>query len=176
MAERKVERLLDAQAIVTLVSPVVTEGLETLAAENRIDHIAREYREGDLEGNAVVIAATNSRAANAQVYKEAVGRNVLVNSVDDPENSSFYVPAIVQRGDLQVAVSTSGKAPFFAKRLRQFLDKKLYAELDRDLLELSCLRKEVLDEPAADRAAKADRLARVLGPRAEEMLRKIDTQ
>jgi precorrin-2 dehydrogenase/sirohydrochlorin ferrochelatase len=84
----------------------------------------------------IVITATPSREVNAQIFQEARLRNVLCNSVDDPENCDFYYPAVVQRGDLQIAISTNGRSPALAQRLRQELEQQFGPEYETWLQEL----------------------------------------
>ena len=119
VAEQKVLGLLSAGAHVTVVSPETTPRLAELAAAGGIDLRRRVYRTGDLAGAWVAIAGTDDRAANAQVWAEAEREGVLLNAVDDIDHCSFIAPAIHREGDITVAVSTSGKSPALAARLRQ---------------------------------------------------------
>jgi len=119
VAEQKVLGLLSAGAHVTVVSPETTPRLAELAAAGRIDLRRRPYRSGDLAGAWLAIAGTDDRAANAQVWAEAEREGVLLNAVDDLDHCSFIAPAIHREGDITVAVSTSGKSPALAARLRQ---------------------------------------------------------
>ena len=119
VAEQKVLGLLSAGAHVTVVSPETTPRLAELAAAGGIDLRRRSYRSGDLAGAWLAIAGTDDRAANAQVWAEAEREGVLLNAVDDLDHCSFIAPAIHREGDITVAVSTSGKSPALAARLRQ---------------------------------------------------------
>ena len=119
VAEQKVLGLLSAGAHVTVVSPQTTPRLAELAAAGGIDLRRRPYRSGDLAGAWLAIAGTDDRAANAQVWAEAEREGVLLNAVDDLDHCSFIAPAIHREGDITVAVSTSGKSPALAARLRQ---------------------------------------------------------
>ena len=119
VAEQKVLGLLSAGAHVTVVSPETTPRLAELAAAGGIDLRRRPYRSGDLAGAWLAIAGTDDRAANAQVWAEAEREGVLLNAVDDLDHCSFIAPAIHREGDITVAVSTSGKSPALAARLRQ---------------------------------------------------------
>ena len=119
VAEQKVLGLLSAGAHVTVVSPETTPHLAELAARGGIDLRRRPYRTGDLAGAWLAIAGTDDRAANAQVWAEAEREGVLLNAVDDLDHCSFIAPAIHREGDITVAVSTSGKSPALAARLRQ---------------------------------------------------------
>src|SRR3972149_7822032 len=122
VALRKVEALLDAGAEVTLVSPALHPGLEPLVAAGKVRHIARPYQPGDVEGYALVIVGTDDRSANEPVAREGRERGVWVNAVDAPPNCDFIMPGVVARGDLIVAVSTSGGSPAMARKMREELE------------------------------------------------------
>jgi uroporphyrin-III C-methyltransferase/precorrin-2 dehydrogenase/sirohydrochlorin ferrochelatase len=102
-----------------VVSPETTPRLEQLAAAGGIDLRRRPYRSGDLAGAWLAIAGTDDRGANAAVWAEAEREGVLLNAVDDVDHCSFIAPAVHREGDVTVAVSTSGKSPALAARLRQ---------------------------------------------------------
>lgn len=176
VAQRKVKRLLEAEASITVVSPTVTVGLRAIIANGKVEHRQREYREGDLEGYMVVIASTSSRQVNGRIYREAARLKVLINAVDDPENSSFFTPSVVRRGDLQVAVSTSGRVPYFARKFRQFLQKKIYAGIDEDLQELHRIRKSLLESKIENSEEKMRRMSALLDPKITEIFEKIDAR
>src|SRR5256884_2272320 len=119
VAEQKVRGLTAAGAHVTVVSPDLSPGLTDLAARGAIELRRRPYRGGDLAGAWLAIAATDDRAVNEAVYAEAERLGVPLNAVDDLEHCSFIAPAIHREGDITVAVSTGGKSPALAVRLRQ---------------------------------------------------------
>ena len=118
VAEQKVQGLLEASAYVTVVSPETTDRLADLAAQGEIELRRRPYRVGDLAGAWLAIAATDDRSVNAAVWAEAEQRGVPFNAVDDLEHCSFIAPAIYKEGDITVAVSTAGRSPALAVRLR----------------------------------------------------------
>ena len=118
VAEQKVRGLVAAGAHVTLVSPDVTPALTDLGRRGEIELRRRGYHDGDLAGAWLAIAAVN-RTVNAAVWAEAERLGVPLNAVDDLEHSSFIAPAIHREGDITVAVSTGGKSPALAVRLRQ---------------------------------------------------------
>ena len=122
VALRKVEGLLEAGARVTVVSPELHPGLASLIAAGRAQHIARGYRPGDLEGCTLAFVGTDDRSLNAAVAREGKGRGVWVNAVDDPSNCDFIMPGVIRRGDLIVAVSTSGGSPAMARKMREELE------------------------------------------------------
>jgi len=122
VAARKVEGLLVADAQVKVISPVIVPELQTLVASNAITYVQRAYQSGDLENVFLTIAATDDPSVNHSVWAEATRRGCLVNVVDDPEHSTFILPAILQRGEMSVAVSTGGGSPALARRLRERLE------------------------------------------------------
>lgn len=129
VAERKVDSLLECGARVHLVSPRLTSRLSALSREKAIDAELREYRRGDVAGATLAIAATDSEETNALVSREAIRLGVPVNVVDDPQKSTFIVPSLVRRGEVSVAISTGGRSPALARRLRLALEKALPGEL-----------------------------------------------
>ncbi len=133
LAEDKARGLLAAGAAVTVVAVELTAGLAALAAAGALAWQARDYRPGDLAGAWLAIAAGLPPAAAAAAAREAAARGIFLNSVDDLANSSFIAAAVVRRGDLAVAISTSGKAPALAVRLRQRLERELGDEHARFL-------------------------------------------
>ena len=142
VAERKVQGLLTAGARVTVVSPELTPALAALKAEGRLQHVARTYREGDLEGYEVAVVATDDGSVNAGVAREGRKRRVWVNAVDDPPNCDFILPSVIRRGELVIAVSTGGASPALARRLREELE----AFLEEDNAPLAELLQDVRQE------------------------------
>ena len=144
VALQKIPSLLAAEARLRVIAPGVRSEIDVLAREGRIDVIEREFVEADLEAVFLVIAATDNPAVNAAVYRAAVERNILCNSVDDPPHCDFYFGSIVTRGDLQIAISTAGESPALAQRLRREIDEQVPADLGSWLHDLGELRREVL--------------------------------
>ena len=153
IAEQKVRSLLDADANVTVVSPELTAVLTDLAGAGRIVHIARGYRRGDLVGMTLVYAATDNEELHAQVAQDAHDAGVLANVVDRPQLCDFIVPSIVARGDLLLAVSTSGASPALAKRIRRELEASFGPEYALALTVLKRLRVDLAERgvPSAER-------------------------
>ena len=142
VAERKVLALLDSGASVTVISPELTERLYDLKFAGRIEHLQRDYREGDLKGAFIVIAATSEMDVNRKVSGDAEG--IPVNVVDTPELCSFIVPSVLRRGPLTIAVSTSGTSPALSRSIREELEA-LYTEEVGTLLEhIVRIRKELM--------------------------------
>jgi precorrin-2 dehydrogenase / sirohydrochlorin ferrochelatase len=144
VAERKVKNLLKAGARVKVISPELTAPLSRLREKEKISHLPRSYRKNDLRGAFLAIAATNDRTINERVFREATASRIPVNVVDDPAHSSFIVPSIVQKKDLLVAVSTSGRSPALARLLRQKLEREIGPEYPRFLKLLGKVRKKVI--------------------------------
>lgn len=123
VAARKVEGLLDAGAQVTVISPDLVPELQIQADSGLFTYMERAYQDGDLEGALLAIAATDEITVNQAIWAEATRRGCLVNVVDDPQHSTFILPAVLQRGELNVAVSTGGGSPALARRIREHLEK-----------------------------------------------------
>ena len=141
-AHQKMANLLKAGAEVTVISPELSEEMSALAAERRFRHVHRPYQAGDIEGYFLAFVATDDRSANQSIWREGRERGVLVNAVDDPPNCDFIMPGIAQRGDLIVAVSTSGRSPAMARKLREELE----AFLTEDYVQMLELAAEVRSE------------------------------
>ena len=131
VAERRVEGLLAAGAVVTVVSPAITHRLVKLAREGAVRYMARAYKAGDIEGFDLVFVATDNGVANQAVFSEARSRAVWINSADDPENCDFILPAVVRRGELSVAISTGGASPATTRAIREELENYLTADYAR---------------------------------------------
>ena len=134
VALRKVQSLLDCQAVVTVVSPAFCGGLTQLAQREAVTLVQRKYQRGDLEGAMLAIAATDERETNIEVSREAREKGVLVNVVDVPAISDFIVPSYFSRGDLTISISTAGGSPALARKIRTQLQTEFgeeYAALVR---------------------------------------------
>lgn len=123
VAERKVKSLLQCGADVWVVSPELTGELEKLASERTINYARRIYAVEDLDGCFLVISATGDREVNSRVADDCFARNIPVNVVDDPARCSFTVPSVLRRGSLCIAVSTAGKSPLLARKIREDLEE-----------------------------------------------------
>ncbi|MFQ5455829.1 MAG: bifunctional precorrin-2 dehydrogenase/sirohydrochlorin ferrochelatase [Nitrospirota bacterium] len=156
VAERKVIMLLECGGNnITLISPDVTEGIEELYNSRKIGYISGEYEREYIKDASIVFAATDNRNINAEIASEAKKRDILINVVDQPEISSFILPSVVKRGDLQISVSTSGKSPALAKTLREEIEKLFGSEYEIFLDILGGIRKRLLKEnPSEDKRQK----------------------
>ncbi|MGD0909847.1 MAG: bifunctional precorrin-2 dehydrogenase/sirohydrochlorin ferrochelatase [Candidatus Acidiferrales bacterium] len=147
VGESKIESLLATEASVRVVAPRATHRVREWAREGRIEWEAREYAPSDLGGVFLVIAATNSPALHDEIYAEAQSRGVLCNAVDVPERCDFYFPAVVQRGELQIAISTGGLSPALAQRLRKELEQQFGPEWEEWVAQLGRTRDEMKSIP-----------------------------
>jgi precorrin-2 dehydrogenase/sirohydrochlorin ferrochelatase len=143
VAARKVEGLLSADAKVTVISPEIVPELGRLADSGKITLIQRAYQAGDLAGVFLAIAATDEASVNHAVWTEATVRGCLVNVVDDPEHSTFILPAILQRGEMSVAITTGGGSPALARRLRERLEHSIGPEYGALTEIMAALRPEL---------------------------------
>ena len=146
VAERKVKTLVECGADVRLVSPEMTAGLKQMSETGKINYAGPSFEEKHLDGVFLVFTATNDKHLNHKISRTAQARGLLVNAVDQPADCNFIVPAIIKRGDLQIAVSTSGKSPAFAKILKKRLDDEFGDEYQKFLELMGNIRKEVLSK------------------------------
>ncbi|HXC86628.1 MAG TPA: bifunctional precorrin-2 dehydrogenase/sirohydrochlorin ferrochelatase [Candidatus Cybelea sp.] len=130
VAEAKIPSMLGAGARVRLIAPSITPQIAERVRLGRIDWLPKEFEGADLNGAFLVIAATSAPRVNEAVFREAEARGLLCNAVDDIEHCHFYYGAVVQRGDLQIAISTNGKSPALAQRLRKELELELGPEYE----------------------------------------------
>ena len=131
VALRKVKALLEHGADVEVVSPFFCPELNQLATDGAIRAIQRDYKPEDLEDAFIAIAATDDAKTNERVAAEARRRGVLTNVVDDLKNSDFIVPSYLKRGDVIIAVSTSGRSPALARKIRSELERNFKAEYEQ---------------------------------------------
>lgn len=152
VAARKAVSLMQCGARLRLVAPEVCGEMKTLLEGGEIEHLAREFQPGDLEGAVLAVSATDDEAVNRRVADEAKRRAIFVNVVDVPQLCSFIVPAVVRRGPLLLAVSTSGASPAAARKLRQDLERDFGPEWGPYLVIMAAARKWVLQKgrPSAE--------------------------
>jgi siroheme synthase-like protein len=130
VAEGKIDGLFAAEARVRVVAPQVTPAIAQWIAHGKLEWRAKTYAPAELDGAYLVIAATSAPGINEAVFSETDARGILCNAVDDIEHCHFYYGSVVQRGDLQVAISTNGKSPALAQRLRLQLEKQFGPEYE----------------------------------------------
>lgn len=149
VSERRVLSLLRCGALVTVVSPEVTPRLQSLADSNAIVLHRRSYLCGDCAGAFLIFCATNDPAVQTAVWKEAHRSGTLVNTADEPDRCDFIMPAVVEQGDLTIAISTNGKSPALAAHLRRRFSRLIgpeYGELLRRMVEIRAeIRQRVSD-------------------------------
>jgi precorrin-2 dehydrogenase / sirohydrochlorin ferrochelatase len=122
VGEPKIGGLIDTGARIHVVAIAASDQVREWADVGKIELALRPFSTGDLDGKFLAVVATASRSLNELVYREAQQRGVLCNVVDVPELCDFFYPAVVRRGDLQIAISTAGQSPSLAQRLRQQLE------------------------------------------------------
>jgi len=144
VGEPKIGGLMEIGARIHVIALEVSEAVHAWADAGKITLELRAFAAGDLDGTFLAVVATASRALNGSIYREAQRRGVLCNVVDDPEYCDFYYPAVVRRGDLQIAISTSGQSPSLAQKLRQQLERQFGPGYAQWVAELGETRKLVL--------------------------------
>lgn len=144
VAERKVMKLLECDAEVIVVSNAVTPGLAAMIEGNIIDHIPDDYDSGYIKGAFIVVGATDRDEVNEKIYRDSQDRGILVNIVDDPKRCDFIVPSIVRTGDLAIAISTGGKSPIMARKLREEIEQAYGPEYGILLDIMGALREKMI--------------------------------
>ncbi|HID64919.1 MAG TPA: bifunctional precorrin-2 dehydrogenase/sirohydrochlorin ferrochelatase [Anaerolineae bacterium] len=173
VAARKVAGLRQAGAKPIVISPTLCPELEAQAAQGEVEVVRRPYRQGDLTGARLVIAATDDPAVNEAVCREAQAVGCLINVVDDPAHCSFFVPAVVRRGALTIAVSTGGKSPALARRIRQQLES-LFDPAYGPLLDLLSRMRPTVQAAVSDPRRRATFWERLLDSDTLDRLRAGD--
>lgn len=130
VAEGKIAGLIDTGAQLRVIAPQATEQVVRWAESSKIEYQQRQFQVTDLDGMFLVVASTSDSELHRLIFAEARKRGVLCNIVDVPELCDFYYPAVVQRGELQIAVSTSGASPALAQRLRKNLEEQFGPEYE----------------------------------------------
>jgi precorrin-2 dehydrogenase/sirohydrochlorin ferrochelatase len=145
VAEEKLTFLLKSSpdANVTMVSPMFREGTKALAKEGNVTLINKKYSRRYLKGKHIVVATTDITEVNETVYSHCRKRSILVNVADNPPYCDFYMGGIVTKGNVKIAISTNGKSPTTAKRLRQFFEDVLPENIDDLVKNLNEYRKTI---------------------------------
>ena len=146
IAESKIESLVICGARVRVVAPQATEKIQMSAQAKQIEWRKRRYQKSDMIGAFLVVAATSSPKVHEAIFREARRRGVLCNVVDDPDRCDFYYPAVVRRGPLQIAISTSGRAPVLAQRLRRAMEKRFPIDYGDWVEQIGQTRRVMLDK------------------------------
>jgi precorrin-2 dehydrogenase / sirohydrochlorin ferrochelatase len=171
VAERKTLSLLEAGAEVKVVSPTLTPKLADLAASGKVLRVPLPFHETHLAGAHLVIAATNDLAVNHAVAQFCRKKGILVNVAAPPEESSFIVPSVVERGNLVIAVSTNGASPALSRNIRQELEKQYGPEYDLLLTRLAAVRKRLQEEVGSE-TIRRQVLEAIIGSGVLDLLRK----
>jgi len=124
VGEPKIGGIIDTGARIHVVAIAASDQVREWAEAGKIDLEVRGFTSADLDGKFLAVVATASRSLNELVYREAQQRGVLCNVVDVPDLCDFFYPAVVRRGDLQIAISTAGQSPSLAQKLRQQLERQ----------------------------------------------------
>ncbi|MFQ5862080.1 MAG: bifunctional precorrin-2 dehydrogenase/sirohydrochlorin ferrochelatase [Candidatus Brocadiales bacterium] len=172
VAHRKAISLKEAGAQVVVIGP---EFSQEFLKEKGLTILRQKYEERCLEGATLVIAATNDKEINQRVWKEAQRHGLLVNVVDQPELCNFIVPSVVNRGELQISISTGGASPAFARRVRQELENHFGPEYGDFIGLLSKLRPEVRSR-IANKAKRQKVMERLSSPDMLNMIRTNGTK
>jgi precorrin-2 dehydrogenase / sirohydrochlorin ferrochelatase len=128
VAEQKIEVVLRSATDVTVIAPQVTPRIARWAEQGLVLHVADEYRTGMATGYFLVISCADSESVNRAVYREAKSAGALCNAVDDPGFCDFYAPALVSRGEFQIAISTGGNSPLLSQNVRKELEEQFGPE------------------------------------------------
>ena len=149
IAEGKIPALLDAGARVRVIAPQATQAIAEWNEQSKLEWRGKKFETGDLDGAFLAVAATSAPGVNETVYREAERRGILCNAVDDMQHCHFYYGSVVQRGDLQIAISTNGKSPALAQRMRKELEAQFGPEYEQWLEWLGAAR-ELLRADSSD--------------------------
>jgi precorrin-2 dehydrogenase / sirohydrochlorin ferrochelatase len=144
VGEPKIRGLLPTGAKIRVVAHKASEAVQEWARLGQIVLEERDFVLSDLDNVFLVVVATSSRDLNEFVFGEAQSRRILCNVVDVPEQCDFYYPAVVQRGDLQIAISTSGQSPSLAQKIRQQLERQFGPGYANWVAELGETRRKIL--------------------------------
>lgn len=146
VALRKTLSLMEYGARVVIVAKEIDEAFVKFSNNKQVEMIKAKYSKEYLTGAIIAIAATNNHKLNEQIYKDCQELEILCNVVDEPEFCDFFVPAVVKRGDLQIAVSTDGNCPAYAGHVKKKLEGIFTEQHGEFLNELEKLRKKIFEE------------------------------
>ncbi len=159
-----------SNAYILVVAPEIKEEIKLLANQYPGLHLVyKPYDSSDLQDKDLVIAATNIHDLNTQVYQDAKEKRILCNVADTPDICDFYLSSVVKKGDLKIAISTNGKSPTFAKRMREMLEEILPEEIDSVLENLQLIRQQLKGD-FESKVKKLDEITSVMKgkPKSEE--------
>jgi precorrin-2 dehydrogenase/sirohydrochlorin ferrochelatase len=162
IAARKIKRLIEADAIVTVISPAITNSIESFVNQKKISFQKKSYEASDIIDASLIIAATNDDKINMQIYRDKKDSQ-WINIVDAPQYSDFFVPATIQRGMLTIAVSTNGASPGLAKRIKKEIADQYDDSYKQYVTFLNECRQQV-KELVNDPSLRAEILSALLHP------------
>jgi len=145
VAEPKIESLVRCGARVRVVAPSATAAIRQSTQAGEIEWLERTFEPGDLDGAFLVVAATSSPGLHELIFRQAQQAGVLCNAVDQPNLCDFYYPAVVRRGPLQIAISTSGNSPSLARRIREELERQFGASYGPWIREIGKVRRALIE-------------------------------
>jgi len=152
VALRKVEALLETEARIVVLAERIDNALVSICKGTSVKLIESEYSRDYLTDALLAMAATNDHELNKQIYKDCQELGILCNVVDEPDLCDFYVPAVVKCGNLQIAISTEGRCPAYARHIREKLEKTFTDEHSEFLIELEKVRKQIISQvPSSER-------------------------
>jgi siroheme synthase-like protein len=149
------------QTKIKLISKTIDPEIETLAINHSITLIKKEYEASDLENTDLVIAAINDRVVSKQIYQDAKAKGIIINVADTPDLCDFYLGSIVKKGNLKIAISTNGKSPTLAKRLKEMFAELLPEELDELSVNLNSIRNKLAGD-FKSKISKLNEITKVL--------------
>ena len=159
IAADKLTHMLDFTKNITVLSPRIDKRTKELVEKHSLKYIQKEYQKGDIEGFFIVITAVDDIKVQEEIFKESENRKIFCNSVDSVDYCDFIYPSYIKRGDLTIAISTSGASPAFSKHLRIFLQKVIPKSVEEFLKKMRDIRKKlpkgkermkILDQKAKD--------------------------
>jgi siroheme synthase-like protein len=172
-AEQKVKGLLECEATVSVISPVLTPGLQKWAEDGRFTWLNRFYQPGDLKGAYLVFAERSDPERDAALFEEAEAEKTLVNTIDDLPHCTFIAGSVVRQGPLVITISTSGAAPALAVRLRERFEKEFGAEY-AEFLELMFSLREPIASIIPEFGERRERWYRLVDSDILDLLREKD--
>lgn len=146
VARRKAESLLEAGARLVIIADAIDPTFETICRGKDVEIIKSKYSKDYLNCSALVIAATDDHPLNQQIYKDCQQLEILCNVVDEPELCDFYVPAMVKRGDLHIAIGTAGACPAYAGHIRKIIEEVITEEHGKFLDQVKYIRRRVIEK------------------------------
>ena len=145
VAAEKVKKLLTSGAELTILAANISPNLTEICKNTKSTLIENQYTKSHLTNAVLVIAATDDQPLNEQIYKDCRSLNILCNIVDNPKLCDFFVPAIAQKGDLQIAISTNGKCPAYAALIRKKIEQMCTEDHAKFLDELELIRQRLIE-------------------------------